>query len=649
MGPYYAQADMSTSSHDDASKSDLESARAGNVERERTHAHYLPTASNAVPVPQTVGGMLSPPAYTVETQKGVLKVESVSRVWGRKSKATLFVAIALAAYIYSLEGTTTWQYGAYATSSFSQHSLLGAIGTAQAIILAVTKPFSAKFADVFGRAEALAMSVFFYCLGFICIAACSDIHTYAAGAIIYYVGYASLQILIQIIIADVTNLRWRGLMSSLTSVWFFVNAFVSANIAQGILRPHLSDEGVLVTDSWVWGYAMFIILIPVVCAPIIGTLAWAQRRAKKLGLDATDLVETNGGTAAKVKDTRPLGRRALGWAIDIDAVGLILFGVGWCGVLLPLTLVNRGKLWWDSHKVITLLVVGGVTLIAFVAWEARFAVKPLFPFRFFKSRTVMVAAWIGFFDFVSFYLQYTFQYSFISVVKDWSVKDQGYFAYTQTLALTFAAICAGFYQLYFRRTKWLLVVGLCVRISGVGLMIKSRGANGSTVELVWSQLLQGLGGGIASASCQLLAQASVAHQDVATVTALVLLFAEIGNAVGTAIASAVWRDHMPKELAKNLAGILNSTEIAAVFGSITTASTYKTSNRAAYDGIVDSYANVMKMLLIAATAISVVPIIMSLFANNIYLSDTQNAVEGEDLAGRAVTGDKSKEKEDLEV
>lgn len=160
-----------------------------------------------------------------------------------------------------------------------------------------------------------------------------------------------------------------------------------------------------------------------------------------------------------MKDTRPLGRRALGWAIDIDAVGLILFGVGWCGVLLPLTLVNRGKLWWDSYKVITLLVVGGVTLIAFVAWEARFAVKPLFPFRFFKSRTVMVAAWIGFFDFVSFYLQvralspsggialtlpsillrslalpwdalaqYTFQYSFISVVKDWSVKDQGYFA-----------------------------------------------------------------------------------------------------------------------------------------------------------------------------------------------------------------------------
>ena len=40
---------MSTTSHE-VNKSDLELA--GNVEREQTHAQFLPTASNAVPVPQ---------------------------------------------------------------------------------------------------------------------------------------------------------------------------------------------------------------------------------------------------------------------------------------------------------------------------------------------------------------------------------------------------------------------------------------------------------------------------------------------------------------------------------------------------------------------------------------------------------------------
>ncbi|GAA5833685.1 hypothetical protein JCM11251_003205 [Rhodosporidiobolus azoricus] len=610
------------SSHEDDHKS---IDYAGNAEREASHTSYVPTASATVPPVQTTGDVV-PPSYTVATQAGVLKVEAAQRVWGRNSKIALFVGIALASYIYSLDGTTSWQYQAYATSDFALHSLLAAIGTANAIIIAVTKPFSAKVSDVFGRAEAYSLCVFFYCLGYIIIAACKNIHQYAAGSVIYSVGYAGLQILIQIVIADCTNLRWRGLVSSLPSIWFFINAFVSSNIAAGVLR----------TSNWHWGYAMFIILIPVTLAPIIVTLFWAQWRAKKLGLDSTDLIEKNGGTQAAAKDTRPFGKRLLGYAIDIDAIGLILFGAGWACLLLPLTLTNKNTLTWSSGKIIAMLVVGGCTLIGFVLYERFLAIKPLFPGRFFMSYTVMAAAFIGFFDFVSFYLQYTYQYSFISVTRDWSIVNQGYFAYTQTLTLTFAAICAGFYQLYFRRTKWLLFFGLLVRLLGVGLMIKSRGAHGSTGLLVMTQVLQGLGGGVASASSQLLAQASVPHQDVATVTALVLIFAEIGNAVGTAIAGAIWRDYMPDQLAQHLAGILNTTEIATVYGSITDAASYKLTNPPAYEAIIQSYSYTMKILLIAATAIAVIPPILALGVKNILLTDAHNAVENTDKNGEVL-------------
>ncbi|GAA5993628.1 hypothetical protein JCM11641_001034 [Rhodosporidiobolus odoratus] len=619
---------MSASSQEDRKSLELE----GNSEREHTHAQFANTASSTVPPVQTEAGV-APPSYSLSTQAGVLKVESAQRVWGRNSKIALFLGIALASYIYSLDGTTTYQYQALATSSFSAHSLLGAIATAQAIILAVTKPFSAKVADVFGRAEAYTLCVVFYCLGYIIIAACKDIHTYAAGAVIYEVGYAGLQILIQIVIADCTNMRWRGLISSLTSIWFFINAFVSSNVAAGVLA----------TSNWHWGYAMFIILIPTTLAPIIITLFWAQYRAKKMGLDSTDLVEANGGTAARAKDTRPLMSRFIGHALDIDAPGLILFGAGWACVLVPITLVNKATLWWDSGKIIALLVVGGVTLIAFVLYERFLAVKPLFPFRFFKSYTVVVCALIGFFDFVSFYLQYTYQYSFISVTKDWSVQDQGYFAYSQTLTLTFAAICAGFWQIAFRRTKWLLVAGLCVRLLGVGLMIKSRGAHGSTAFLVWTQILQGLGGGVAQISSQVLAQASVPHQDVATVTAFVLLWAEIGNAVGTSIATAIWRDYMPKQLSQHLTGLLPEANITGIYASIKTAASYRGVNEPVYEGIIESYSYTMKILLIAATAIAVIPPLLALGIKDIYLSDAHNAVEGEALDGRPL--DQKNEKE----
>ena len=68
--------------------------------------------------------------------------------------------------------------------------------------------------------------------------------------------------------------------------------------------------------------------------------------------------------------------------------------------------------------------------------------------------------------------------------------------------------------------------------------------------------------------------ASVAHQEVASVTAFVLLLAELGNAVGTAIASAVWRKHMPVELANRLTGLIPDANITLIYGSIVSCPSY---------------------------------------------------------------------------
>jgi hypothetical protein len=134
--------------------------------------------------------------------------------------------------------------------------------------------------------------------------------------------------------------------------------------------------------------------------------------------------------------------------------------------------------------------------------------------------------------------------------------------------------------------------------------------------------------GIAAAQTQTAAQASVPHQDLATVTAAGLLFAEIGNAIGTAIAGAIWRNIMPGQLNKHLLPLgVNSTTIDQIYGSITIAATFPEDSpiRA---GIVDSYKHVMTILLACATAIAVVPIIAAFFIENIKLGDVQNAVEG---------------------
>jgi hypothetical protein len=50
---------------------------------------------------------------------------------------------------------------------------------------------------------------------------------------------------------------------------------------------------------------------------------------------------------------------------------------------------------------------------------------------------------IGFFDFVSFYLQFTNLYNFIYVTQDWSPRNLSYFASIQTMAMTIFGIIGG--------------------------------------------------------------------------------------------------------------------------------------------------------------------------------------------------------------
>lgn len=115
------------------------------------------------------------------------------------------------------------------------------------------------------------------------------------------------------------------------------------------------------------------------------------------------------------------------------------------------------------------------------------------------------------------------------------------------------------------------------------------------------------------------------------------------NAVGSAIAAAIWRQRMPGQLESHLSGLLNSTAINDIYGSITTAISYPLDGPI-YAGIITSYDDVMKTLLIAATCIAVIPVALSFFVTDMYLSDAHNAVEGEDVAGRPLGEERDEEK-----
>lgn len=89
---------------------------------------------------------------------------------------------------------------AFATSAFGEHTVLGTISVITGIMAGVAKPFLAKLADLFSRPWALALSVFFYTIGYIVVAASKNVGDVAGGEVIYTIGNTGLDFITSILL-----------------------------------------------------------------------------------------------------------------------------------------------------------------------------------------------------------------------------------------------------------------------------------------------------------------------------------------------------------------------------------------------------------------------------------------------------------------
>lgn len=86
---------------------------------------------------------------------------------------------------------------------------------------------------------------------------------------------------------------------------------------------------------------MFAILVPVSLAPLIITLLWAERKARKLGVIARS-------KHADENSSESYARRILKAAEKLDLLGLLLIGTSVALILLPLTLSQSAKGGWRN-------------------------------------------------------------------------------------------------------------------------------------------------------------------------------------------------------------------------------------------------------------------------------------------------------------
>ncbi|OCF39480.1 hypothetical protein I317_06698 [Kwoniella heveanensis CBS 569] len=87
-------------------------------------------------------------------------------------------------------------------------------------------------ADLFSRPTAILISLVPYLVG--TIAGSNNVQTVSAAQVSSTVGNTGLYFMQELIVADLTSIRWRGAVQGLLSLPFVTNAFVGADIATSI-------------------------------------------------------------------------------------------------------------------------------------------------------------------------------------------------------------------------------------------------------------------------------------------------------------------------------------------------------------------------------------------------------------------------------
>ena len=127
--------------------------------------------------------------------------------------------------------------------------------------------------DTWGRAEGFLLMTIFATIGLILMASCDSFAIYCAAVVFYSIGFSGMEYAIDVVTADMTKLKNRGLAYAFTSSPYIITAFAGPKVADRFYYE----------VSWRWGFGCWAIIFPIVAAPLYIVLKFYLRKAEKEG------------------------------------------------------------------------------------------------------------------------------------------------------------------------------------------------------------------------------------------------------------------------------------------------------------------------------------------------------------------------------
>jgi EmrB/QacA subfamily drug resistance transporter len=317
---------------------------------------------------------------------------------------------------------------------------------AYTLTFAVLLLTGAALGDRFGRRKVFAIGLVIFTAASAAAALSPDIGTLIAARAVQGVGGAIITPLSLTLLADAVPRERRG---TAFGIW-------GAMSGLGVALGPVIGGAVVDSASWEW---IFWINVPI-------------------GLVLLPLV-------AAVRESR-------GGAGRLDPAGVVLATAGLFGVVFGL--VRGGSHGWTSGPVLAGLIGGGISVLAFVAWQAR-ARYPMLPLPLFRRRGFSVSNAVGFVMAFGMFGAVFLGAQFLQTVQGYSPLEAG----VRTLPWTAApALVAPFSGALADRigVRRVLAIALAFQAAGIAWLAMVSRPDTPYGELVPPFVLAGIGMGL---------------------------------------------------------------------------------------------------------------------------------------------------------
>lgn len=376
------------------------------------------------------------------------------------------------------------------------------------LLVTIVQPIYTTLSDVLGRKIPLYVAFFLFFVGSIVFALAPSLPVIILGRAIQGLGCGGIDVLNEIIVADITTLKERA---------FYLGIFSIPMALGTVLGPIL---GAVFTEYVSWRWIGWINL------PLVGVC---------LPLTIFCL---------RLKPMPDTFRQQL---VRVDWLGIGLFTTG--AVLFTLPLSWAGAMYpWGSWKTIVPLVIG-VLVFVFFGWYESKPAEPMFPHRIFRNRTAAATLAGSFIHGLVLYtliafLPLYFQAILLRSPLEAAVSLVPFFV----VLMAFTAIAA-FAVEYWRRYLWLVWVGWVFLTLGTGLLGLWHAGQGMAMTASF-QVIAAIGMGSLFTVLPIPMQASAERaEDQGLAVGMLVAVRLFGALIGLAVASTAFNTQFNQQLA----------------------------------------------------------------------------------------------------